>query len=633
MKSIFRVLLLAFLFFSAVSCVKELLFEDEGGLVERTYVVCISDQDEESRAFLKDGVTPVWEEGEKVSVYDPIKSQACTFTVQSVESGKARITGMISDGEFAFSAVYPASAVKSWTDINTVEYNISEEQVIESGSYVDQSSLVSRAYSSNPAGKIVFNNEVSLLKFKVAVDGISTVRIALLKKGAAQLNYSVQASFEKDKYYYAAVKPDTYDAGITAACVTDFGDKWTKISTNSLKAEISGIKSLGIVSDGTASVDYEITGEKTIQDLDAFLDDTGLLDNLSSSLKSLVNLGKALVFQWHSDMMHAYVFEHKSAGPLGDPVTLSGIVYIPHSAVSGGEKLNGVVIVNHASIANDSGRPSNSDDAEAVLAWKGYAVVLSDYCGFGADAEHPQAYLNPDVTARGNFDAYKVALQIMKDKGVKYGTKLYNVGYSQGGFCGMANLKYLSEHPELGISFTKSFLGGGPYDLKATWEAYLSNKYPGANAYAPFTIVSINECERLGIPYNKLFKEPLLSNYQEWILSKKYSMNQLHRYLATDNIANVLTDEVLTASTATCKAFVDVSESYSLSSGWKPTKDGKIYIYHSTEDDLVPYANFTSIKDYLKSVAADCDISFDDGDDGGHMDAVTEWAKILILNW
>ena len=70
------------------------------------------------------------------------------------------------------------------------------------------------------------------------------------------------------------------------------------------------------------------------------------------------------------------------------------------------------------------------------------------------------AYLDPETTARGNIDAYLAAAQLLEDRGVAMPEKLFSFGYSQGGFNAMANLKYVTEHPELGITFQKALCGG-----------------------------------------------------------------------------------------------------------------------------------------------------------------------------
>jgi len=636
MKKILKYIVLLVSFALVVSCSKE-IFEAErnDGLVEKTFSVefAAAESTESTKAFLENGISPVWEVGETVSVYDPIQSKGCNFTVQSVENGKATISGSISEGDYPFSAVYPASAVSAWTDINTVSICVPGQQTVPSGRNIDPSALISKAYSDNSTQSIVFRNQVSLLKFKVETSGISGITLKLKNADKTELTYTVEGEFESGKYYFAAIEPGTYGGGISALCSSSFGQNWTKTSTKSLSVKQNGIKNLGTVSDGEKSIAYSITSERAISDLDAFLETKPFWTKLSPALKAAINAIKPLFFRWQNNTLQAYVYTHKSADPQGNPVTLSAIVYIPIDAISKGKKLEGVVIANHGTFTSDAERPTNTDDLEMMTAWKGYAVVLSDYCGLGADVAHAQAFLNPYVAARGTIDAYLAAMQIIKDMGISVGSDLYNVGYSQGAFNGMANIKYLSEHPEFGLKFTKSFLGGGPYDIETTWKAYLEGKYPSAVTFVPFTIISINECEKLGIPYNRLFKGALLENYQEWIFSKKYTRVQLDELIGTSAISDIITQETISSEGETNRMIMDVCKRFTLVSGWKPAKGNKIYIYHSSEDQTVPYSNYTSIKSFLDSVASDSTIKYQDGEDGGHMDAVGQWALMVMKNW
>ena len=72
-----------------VSCVREWAPEEvrtEDGLVLRTWTVTMSD---ETRATLDEALHPVWEKGEKLSVYDHVANVGREFEVTSVDGYKA----------------------------------------------------------------------------------------------------------------------------------------------------------------------------------------------------------------------------------------------------------------------------------------------------------------------------------------------------------------------------------------------------------------------------------------------------------------------------------------------------------------------------------------------------------------
>jgi len=602
-----RLLLPLIVALAMVSCAKTLSPENpeksadiEEGLVMREYYVQTGTT---ATKTLFDGKTPVWEVGETVSVYDPVASKARLFTVTEVDGRHAKISGSISEGDFPFSAVYPASCAKSWTDIEHCTISIPEEQSIPAGKNMASEAMASRAYSED--GNIVFENKVSLLQFKIGRNDIRSVTFTL--SGSEKKTYTVTGSgsdLEEGSVFYAAVDPGEYTSGIQVSCTTQYDISFNKTSRKTVSAKLNGILNLGVVSDGSRHVNYTVTKEEYFSDFYAYLKALGvesdLLENeiIKAIIKSKVPAANAkgrLIY-----------FTHKSAGPQGEPVTLSGVITVPDRAITSRTATNGFLIANHYSIAANSQCPSNSLQYEAALAWTNYAVVMSDYYGFGASSQYPQAYLHPEVTGRGSVDAYQAARQILSDMGAEIGPKILNVGYSQGGASAMANVKYHSEHQkELNFNFTTTFAGGAPYDAKSTWNEFLTGKCEDTVSYALLSIVSFIEIEKLNVKYSDVFQEPLLSNYKEWILSKKYTTGQIMRKIGTTDIKKILAPDFLEKKNSAFNQIMAVAQKYSLSSGsWKPADNSVIYMHHSSEDDLVPFSNLEAIRNHFNSQSA-----------------------------
>ena len=80
-------------------------------------------------------------------------------------------------------------------------------------------------------------------------------------------------------------------------------------------------------------------------------------------------------------------------------------------------------------------------------------------------------------------------------------------------------------------------------------------------------------------------------------------------------------------------SIMEVCRRFSLTSGWAAPASGSwIYIYHSTQDDRVPYANYTAMKTYLDAVAPGADIKWQSSADGGHVDGCIAFIKNIILS-
>ena len=620
---------------SLVSCVREWSPEPtpaEKGLVERTWTVAMPGF---SRATLDENLYPVWEVGERLSVYDPVVGTGRVFTVTAVEGNQATITGQISEGNFPFDAIYPSKSAGAWNSDGTNSVKFPAAQLIPAGRNVCPDMLVSTAHSDNPDGVITFRNAVSLLKVGIGRDDLATVTLNLARESdtdAASYQIAAAEGCFTPGSYYVAVAAGSYSGGVSVSCADAFGTVYEKSSSTPLQAALGGILNLGTVSDGTARRYYRVFSEGAYASQGALLDETGLLSNLDALSQLVLNVLLIGYFPDRNKPVRSFNYSYISIDPQGKPTELSARLYVPEAALNG-TALNGIAIANHGTIASNAECPTMSADYEGAFAWKNYAIVMPDYYGFGVSKAHPQAYLDPETTARGNVDAYLSALQLLQDRDVAVPATVFNLGYSQGGFNAMANLRYVSSHPELGIRFRRTFCGGSPFDVPKTWESYLAEPLPNAAGFVPLTLVSFNEAQKLGIDYSHIFKEPILSHVQDWILSKQYTLATIKTHIGSSNLSDILTADMMAGTGADFNAILETCRRFSLTSGWTAPADGSwIYIYHSTQDDSVPYANYTAMKDYLNSVASDADIVWQSGANGDHINGCITFVRSIITN-
>ena len=103
--------------------------------------------------------------------------------------------------------------------------------------------------------------------------------------------------------------------------------------------------------------------------------------------------------------------------------------------------------------------------------------------------------------------------------------------------------------------------------------------------------------------------------------------------LGSAGIGDLLADAFVAGTSPEYAAVMDISRRFSLTSGWKPAAGSKILIYHSTQDDLVPYANYPAMKEYLDTVAGDCDITWSSGPHGGHVAGYVQFFRNVLPLW
>ena len=626
-----KILLSVLTALALVSCVRERIPWEtpaEEGLVERTWTVSMTS---ETHATIDGDLRPVWEVGEELSVYDHVSRVGRIFRVSSVEGNVATITGLISaGGDTPFDAVYPAQSAGDWSSDVAATWTLPEVQAIPAGRNVCPDALVSTAHSDVPDGVIPFHNLASLLKVTVGREGISDIRIDLagpsdddIRRYRAEAGSGTLAAGT----YFVAVDPGTYGGGLTVTCLEPYGQGYRKTSTTPLEAGVGGILNLGTVSDGKPWRYYDVTAVKPYASQQVLLDETGLSSQLSGYAMLL-----PFIFPDRNKPASAISYTYLSADPQGEPVELSALLYIPNAALEGAQALTGISLTSHGTIASKAECPTMKAQFEGALAWKNYAMVMPDYYGFGASADRPQAYLDPETTARGNIDAYLAASQLLEDRKVTLPSKLYSFGYSQGGFNSMANLKYVAEHPELSIHFEKVMCGGSPFDVELTWNAYTGGTFRNAIAFVPLSVVSVNEAQQLGIPYSSLFKGALLSNWRDWILSKEHTLSEINGLIGTDNLADILDDDFMAGRGDAYDRVMALCRRYSLTSGWTPPSGTKVFLYHSNQDDTGPYANLTAMKAFLDEAAPGCYTAYD-GNNGGHVAAAVSFVLNLLFEW
>lgn len=566
-----------------------------------------------------------WTAGESVAVMDPSIGAPVSMKVSA--DGKS-IVGDLSSGDYPVKAVYPSEAVGYWAADSELEISIPSEQYIEDGASVAKGAYVQVGTADSKSQTVEFKPYGGTLSFTLNTDIITEVVVSL-SEGGSNFSYTViheGGAFKKGTYSVVVPQGKYKVEGICndkngRLCQFSAGDKTVSAGQN---------YDMGTVDGGSWTAHYTMMQTGTFPDFNTFLDQGGLDYMIDPSYMALIKMLAPGLLSKSSDQLKSYTFMYPSIDPKGNIVYLSAIMYIPASAVNSSVK--GIVLANHFSIGKNEERPTAGNDFHKIAAWADFAVVIPDYNGFGEDAANPQAYLNPEVAGCCDINALLAARWILKDKtvNVSVGAKLYNIGYSQGGFNGMANERYVAQNPNLNLHFTKTFVGGSPFDPSVIWEEYLADNYPHAVGYLPITICSFNECEKLGLDYKKMFKEPLASHVQDWILSKNYTVEEISSKVGATSVKSILTDSMLDTSSAQYKALIAVAKKYSLCEGWAPQAGSNISVYHSTQDDVVPYACYTKMKEYMQTAGTGSTVTFTDGEGGSHTSAAAQWLLPIL---
>lgn len=298
--------------------------------------------------------------------------------------------------------------------------------------------------------------------------------------------------------------------------------------------------------------------------------------------------------------MTSYNFEYPSVDPFGKPATLSGAIMVSDSVTSS-EDARGILLYNHYTVFKKDECPSLGDlRVQKLFADTGLIIVSADYYGFGVTGDKNQAYCIASANARASLDALISAKKLLKALGFGYKNYLFNLGYSQGAQTGLGIIKLVTEsYPD--IHFNCSFLGGGPYCISGTYDQFVEAKVTKMPASVAAVFLSFNEFYKLGVDYSLVFKDPLLSNYEEWFFSKKYGQGAIDDKMGTDKIEDFITSEALDLNTDISKKFMEAMEMENLCKGWTPKSDENIVIVHNEADGVVPSGNAKELVKFLEN--------------------------------
>lgn len=220
-------------------------------------------------------------------------------------------------------------------------------------------------------------------------------------------------------------------------------------------------------------------------------------------------------------------------------------------------------------------------------------------------ADEAQPYLCDTVTANRTIAMAKAAMGFLKDSGMAplKVCEGYSIGYSQGGASALAVHRAIEQDAALeqAIGFRGTYSGAGPYSMTITlkkwseWSSAGDLEFPAAIGL-------------IALAWDEYYPE-LTDTYSavNCFLSQKFrdsgALTQIAARSANIGVINntikssvgaghATVSELLAAdwdSNASYK-FMEIAESNDLLDGsWTPTHP--IVFFHSTEDEVVPYAN------------------------------------------
>jgi hypothetical protein len=298
-------------------------------------------------------------------------------------------------------------------------------------------------------------------------------------------------------------------------------------------------------------------------------------------------------FSLGSRAVRRIIYEYPSKDADGKPATISGVIMIPQNIIEG-TPCDGIMLFNRATLGSPEDCPStgNHELLNGLLAnplKPNYILVMSDFIGYGSSSQYPMFYLSGDVNARNSLDGLLAARKILEDEQLPQGKYLFNLGFSQGGAESLKVAKLRDmEYKDKGVTFTKTFAGGGPTDFGVAYREYVKKDWCcDCKDVVMMMISTVVNCH-LDIDFKDMFKEPLASGVETFIKTKSKKTLSDYGVSMEDSLHNLIQPAYMDLETPQAKAFMAVLEKVSLTNGWEPDLTQKYYIEHSRHDNYVP---------------------------------------------
>ncbi len=295
----------------------------------------------------------------------------------------------------------------------------------------------------------------------------------------------------------------------------------------------------------------------------------------------------------------AYKIVYTTIDTNNNPINVSGLLTIPQKEVL---QKSPLLSYQHGTNFLDKNVPSNSAssiNAIMTLTATGYIISSPDYIGYGESVNKMHPYLHADSLANTSIDLLRATKIFLNDENILINSQLFLAGYSEGGYATLALQKAIQENHSDEFSVTASAPGAGPFDLSESAKI-LANKPVNQNpSYMSFLLKAYDTIYGL----NKITEmyQPQYVNVINTFFDNQHSGG------AIDEKLNHTTSELfkplfLSALQSGGQHIINDKLAENNIYDWTPQAPTRLY--HSPNDEIVPYSNATKTLNTMQSRGA-----------------------------
>lgn len=313
-----------------------------------------------------------------------------------------------------------------------------------------------------------------------------------------------------------------------------------------------------------------------------------------NTITNAERLSRKTIYSVTQKAVEQIAVTYMSQTPHGDSVLLSGKIILPKYRCN-----DQIIIAHHYTIGSTQEAPSQSYAIEEIFATKGYIVIMPDYLGFGVSERYIHPYLAKTYTAKTTVDLLLAVIPYLQNRGipVQY-NNLILTGYSQGASAALATQQLLEQCYGNIFQIEHVYVGAGPYDPAATYDYYLQSDKTHFPCVIPMLFLGMDYYENLNLDFSKMFLPKLLDYYEEGIISKRNGINDINYAIDEKYISSLVTTLARDKTKYPTSLFYEKLQENSVTD---IHPQAPIYMFHSIDDDVVPFINSMLLKDSLEN--------------------------------
>lgn len=335
---------------------------------------------------------------------------------------------------------------------------------------------------------------------------------------------------------------------------------------------------------------------------------------------------------------------YPSVDPWGDPITMSGVIWIPMNIWNKEDNSRGVILNSHLTITSPNSLPSMSYPTyeSFILANPlnlDFIMVESDFYGWGATERYPQAYCQGEPNGFASVDCLLAARRILSEMNVNAGELNFNIGYSSAGFDALSTQRVRDKYYRDVLSFDKTYAGGAPSDLKLCYIGMVEMNESSLPVAIPITWVSTKETQRLTLTYEEAFVPKIAEMIPKYIYSKEYEPMTINMLLGTNKVKEMLNPVYCDMKSEESKHIQEIFRGMSLNNNWEADPTQCIYLMHTRDDDCIPTESGRALVDYLKKygftpsmISGATNLQTNFITSGSHMEGMVTWYTQMIAD-